>query len=119
SPAKEAAILEMVSGHRNFMQGIGIHDQADNIVRILDYIQGKRFDELIAGLAADHEQFFYEHLQNYLGIYRQLVEAIQFLHDHGQKHGDIRRDHILLDRKTGDYRWIDFDYDYYHAASMF
>jgi hypothetical protein len=119
SPGKEAAILEMVAGHRNFMQGIAIRDTAGNIVRILDFIQGKRLDELIFNLAADHEEFFYEHLPGYLTIYGEMVKAIGFLHDQGQKHGDIRRDHILHDRKTGDYRWIDFDYDYYHAANMF
>jgi hypothetical protein len=101
------------------MQGIAIRDTAGNIVRILDFIQGKRLDELIFNLAADHEEFFYEHLPGYLTIYGEMVKAIGFLHDQGQKHGDIRRDHILHDRKTGDYRWIDFDYDYYHAANMF
>jgi hypothetical protein len=119
SPGKEAAILEMVAGHRNFMQGIAIQDTAGNIVRILDFIQGKRFDELIFKLAVNHEEFFYEHLPGYLAIYAEMVKAIGFLHEHGQKHGDIRRDHILLDRKTGAYRWIDFDYDYYHVANMF
>ena len=119
SPGKEAAILEMVAGQRNFMQGIAIHDAAGNIVRILDFIQGKRLDDLIFKLAAKHEEFFYEHLPGYLAIYSEMVQAIKFLHDHGQKHGDIRRDHILHDRKTGDYRWIDFDYDYYHDANMF
>ena len=120
SPGKEAAILEMVAGHRNFMQGIAIRDTAGNIVRILDFIQGKRFDELIFKLAlTNHEEFFYDHLPGYLAIYSEMVKAIEFLHDQGQKHGDIRRDHILLDRKTGDYRWIDFDYDYYHEANMF
>jgi hypothetical protein len=119
SPGKEAAILEMVAGHRNFMQGYAIRDTAGNIVRVLDFIQGKRLDELILQLSANHEEFFYEHLPGYLAIYCEMVRAIQFLHGQGQKHGDIRRDHILLDRKTGDYRWIDFDYDYYHAANMF
>jgi hypothetical protein len=119
SPGKEASILEMVAGHRNFMQGIAIHDAADNIVRILDVIQGKGLDDLIFKQAANHEEFFYEHLPGYLAIYNEMVEAIKFLHDHGQKHGDIRRDHILHDRNTGNYRWIDFDYDYYHEANMF
>jgi serine/threonine protein kinase len=119
SPGKEAAILEMVSGHKNFMQGIAIRDTAGNIVRILDFIQGKRLDELIIKLADKHEEFFYEHLPDYLAVYREMIKAIQFLHDKGQKHGDIRRDHILFDRNTGDYRWIDFDYDYYHEANMF
>jgi len=119
SPGKEAAILEMVAGHKNFMHGISVRDAAGNIVRILDYILGKRFDAVIGGLAENHEEFFYEHLPTYLGIYIELIKGIGFLHERGQKHGDIRRDHILLDRKTGIYRWIDFDYDYYHAANMF
>ena len=119
SPAKEAAILEMVAGHRSFMQGTSVRDTAGNIVRILDFIRGKRFDDIIAKHTGGHEEYFYQQLPGLLGIFVELVEAIQFLHDHGQKHGDIRRDHILLDRETGNYRWIDFDYDYFHAANMF
>lgn len=119
SPGKEAAILDMVAGHKNFMQGTSIRDTAGNIVRILDYIRGKRFDELISKHYENHEEFFYQHLPGYLVSYGEMVRAIQFIHDKGQKHGDIRRDHILFDRETGDYRWIDFDYDYYHEANMF
>ena len=119
SPAKEAAILDMVAGHKNFMHGISIRDEAGNIVRILDFIRGKRFDDLIYKEAENHEEFFYNHLPGYLGIFAELVRAIRFIHNKGQKHGDIRRDHILFDRETGDYRWIDFDYDYHHKASMF
>ena len=119
SPGKEAAILEIVAGHKNFMHGTAVRDEAGNIVRILDFIQGKRFDELIFKLAENHETFFYQHLQGYLAVYAEMVQAIGFLHEQRQKHGDIRRDHILLDRKTGNYRWIDFDYDYYHEANMF
>jgi hypothetical protein len=119
SPAKEAAILDLVAGHKNFMHGTWVRDTAGNIVRILDYIRGKRLDDLIYNLAENHEDFFFQHLPGYLIMYREMVQAIQFIHDQGQKHGDIRRDHILLDRETGDYRWIDFDYDYYHAANMF
>ncbi len=119
SPGKEAVILEMVSGHKNFMHGTSVRDAAGNIVRILDFIRGKRFDDLISKHCEDHEEFFYHHLPGYLAIYSEMIEAIQFLHDRGQKHGDIRRDHIMFDRITGDYRWIDFDYDYYHEANMF
>ncbi|MDY6912172.1 MAG: hypothetical protein SVM79_07460, partial [Chloroflexota bacterium] len=36
-------------------------------------------------------------------------EAIQMLHDNGFCHGDIRNDHIVIDERTGKYRWIDFD----------
>ena len=37
----------------------------------------------------------------------------------GEKHGDIRRDHILIDRDTKDYRWIDFDYNYRHRENIY
>jgi hypothetical protein len=30
----------------------------------------------------------------------------------GEIHGDITPDHIFIERNTGRYRWIDFDYDY-------
>ena len=119
SPGKEAAILDMVADHKNFMHGTSIRDEAGNIVRILDFIRGKRFDDLISKRSENHEEFFHQNLPGYLIIYSELVQAIQFLHERGQKHGDIRRDHILLDRETGNYRWIDFDYDYYHTANMF
>ena len=119
SPGKEAAILDMVADHKNFMHGTSIRDEAGNIVRILDFIRGKRFDDLISKRSENHEEFFHQNLPGYLIIYSELVQAIQFLHERGQKHGDIRRDHILFDRETGNYRWIDFDYDYYHTANMF
>jgi hypothetical protein len=51
--------------------------------------------------------------------YIKLAEAIKFLHDHGEKHGDIRRDHIIKDRREENYRWIDFDYNYWHRENMF
>jgi len=41
------------------------------------------------------------------------------LHDHGEKHGDIRRDHILIDKKTNRYRWIDFDYNFRHRENIY
>ena len=119
SPGKEAAILDLVAGHKNFMHGISIRDTAGNIIRILDFIRGKGLDDLISKQAKNHEEFFYHHLPGYLSVYGEMVKAIQFIHEHGQKHGDIRRDHIMLDREKGVYRWIDFDYDYYHEANMF
>jgi hypothetical protein len=39
------------------------------------------------------------------------VEAIGELHALGQHHGDIRNDHIFVERDTGRYIWIDFDFD--------
>ena len=37
----------------------------------------------------------------------------------GEKHGDIRRDHIIIDRESGNYRWIDFDFNYRHRENIY
>ena len=119
SPEKEARILDLVRNHPNFMHGTWRQDTAGNIVRILEYIQGRRYDEIISEYGADHEEYFHLFFPQVLTEYIELVRAIKFLHDHGEKHGDIRRDHIIHDRERGVNRWIDFDYTYQHRESMF
>lgn len=34
-------------------------------------------------------------------------------------HGDIRTDHLLIEKDTGRYRWIDFDYTYEWSENPF
>ncbi len=118
SPKKEARILDLVIDHPHFMHGTWKTDSADNNVRILEFIFGPRYDEVVVTYGTDHEDYFYNHFPRVLGEYIALVEAIKFLHDHGEKHGDIRRDHILFDRERKINRWIDFDYNYMHGESM-
>ncbi|MBA3032835.1 MAG: hypothetical protein KKF85_05735 [Gammaproteobacteria bacterium] len=119
SPKKEARILDLVAGHPNFMHGRWAEDTAGNVVRILEFIPGRRFDDILGELTKDHEEYFHHHFPGVLAQYIELVEAIKFLHDRGEKHGDIRRDHILFDRDRQVNRWIDFDYNYQHRESMF
>lgn len=119
SPQKEAVILDLVRGHTHFMQGFGIRDTAGNIIRVLDYIIGRRLDDHIFKLYTNHEEYYFTHVPALLKSYIELIGAIQFLHNHGYKHGDIRRDHILKERGTDIYKWIDFDYDYLHESNMF
>lgn len=119
SPQKEARILEMVDGNLNYMQGYAVKDSAGNIVRIIEYITGKTFADYILELGSNHEDYFYHYFPAVLDEYIELVKAIQFLHDRGEKHGDIRRDHILREKQTGRCRWIDFDFNYLHKENMF
>jgi len=112
SAAKEARILRLVAGDRRFMQGQGIRDARGNLVRVLERVAGRRLDLNIEDLHDDHHAYFHE---IYPGILRRFVEAcraIHFLHQNGESHGDIRRDHLYVDHKTGEYCWIDFDYGY-------
>jgi hypothetical protein len=119
SPQKEARILELVSGKPAFMQGQTVLDTAGNQLRILDYIRGKTLGQVALELGSGHEDYFHNHFPSLLREFMGLVEAIRFLHDHNEKHGDIRRDHIIRDDTTGHYRWIDFDFNYRHGESRF
>jgi hypothetical protein len=119
SPRKEARILDLVFGHRNFMHGYSIQDGKGNLVRILDFIKGKTLAGHVGTLPMDHETYYHERFPEILGQFTECVRAIRFLHENGERHGDIRRDHILIDRETGNYRWIDFDYNYRHRENIY
>lgn len=109
SPEKEAKVLEMVKHDKRFMQGYTSKDEKGNRVRIIDLIRGQSLFRNIHGINKPHEQYFYEDLPSILHKLVGCIEAIQFLHDRGTCHGDIRNDHIIIEADTGLYRWIDFD----------
>ncbi len=119
SPLKEAVILDMVKGHPNFMQGFSVKDLSGNIIRIIDYIRGITFADYALQLGKDHEDYFHNFFPSALRDYIDLTQAIEFLHERGQKHGDIRRDHIIREKDSGVCRWIDFDFNYLHKENMF
>ena len=117
SPKKEARILDLVADHSNFMHGHWIKDSAGNIIRILEFIHGRRLDDIVMKYGDSHEDYFSNYFPGVMDQFIELVKAIKFLHDNGEKHGDIRRDHILHDSDTEFNRWIDFDYNYLHGES--
>jgi hypothetical protein len=118
SPKKEARILDLVKGNARFMQGFSMQDTADNVVRVIDYIAGMTMAASVLKYGGSHEDYFHNHLPSIIDEYAELVEAIKFLHDNGEKHGDIRRDHIIIDKETGIGKWIDFDFNYLHTENM-
>jgi hypothetical protein len=121
SPRKEARILDLVKNHPNFMQGYSVQDDHENIVRILEFIYGISLADHIREIATttDHETYFHQYLPEILDNFILCVEGIRFLHSHGEKHGDVRRDHILIDRESGQYRWIDYDYNFRHRENLY
>ncbi|MGB5424188.1 MAG: serine/threonine-protein kinase [Desulfobacterales bacterium] len=119
SPKKEARILKLVDTHTNFMHGVAVEDEKGNLVRILDYIYGPSLATYVENLAVDHHTYFYENFPGILENFTACIEGIRFLHENGEKHGDIRRDHILVERPSGHYRWIDFDYNYRHRENIY
>lgn len=112
SPAKEARILELVKDHPHFMHGQTLRDLKGNIVRVLDIVHGGPFERNLANLAADHQAYYQGHLHRVLQKLLPAFEGIGYLHGQGQRHGDIRRDHLFDCADSGLMRWIDFDYNF-------
>lgn len=119
SPRKEARMLDLVRGDTRFMQGHSVRDEAGNRVRIIDIIQGKRIDEVVARIKQGHETYFYESYPAILKKFIGACQAVAHLHDLGERHGDINLDHLMMEYETGAYRWIDFDYAYEAYANPF
>ena len=119
SPQKEARMLDLVRGDARFMQGRTARDTAGNPVRIIDIISGKRIDHVVAAVKADHETYFRDHFPGILDKFIGACEAIGFLHENGERHGDISLDHLMRERGTEALRWIDFDYAYETQANPF
>lgn len=113
NPEKEAQVLELTKGHHHFMQGHSVSDAAGNLVRILEIVNGTRLDKFIHRSQATHQEYYFEELPLILNRFLECMASISLLHSKGIRHGDIRRDHIFVERRTGIYKWIDFDYDYY------
>ena len=119
SPRKEARILDLVRGDSRFMQGYSCDDAVGNNVRVLDVVKGDLLSLEIDRLEADHRTYYHELLPDILDKFVVACRAIEFLHRHGENHGDIRRDHLWLEQGTGNYVWIDFDYTYEFQESPF
>lgn len=109
SPEKEADVLDLTFGDDRFMQGFTCKDDSDNKVRVIDYIRGDNFFDYIPGIEKDHKRYFIEDLPEILWKLKDSIEAIKLLHDNKLCHGDIRNDHIIIDKHTKKFRWIDFD----------
>ena len=119
SPRKEARILDLVTGHKNFMHGHSIQDDKKNVIRILDFIQGETIAAHVENMNIGHEEYYHQHFPDILKKFLECVQAIRYLHENGEKHGDIRRDHILIDQESGTYRWIDFDFNFRHRENIY
>ena len=109
SEEKEARVIELVRGDQRFMQGRTVRDSCGNLVRVIDFIEGVDLLNHVCSMEIPHEQYFREYFPSILSRAIKAFMAIQFLKENGSSHGDIRNDHILIERGTGCFRWIDFD----------
>lgn len=111
-PNKESCILKLVKNNPFFMQGDTYLDIRGNPVRILKIIRGQNFLHYIDQIKLDHETYFWTVLPDILKHLVNAFNCIDFLHQNGFRHGDIRNDHIIVESSSKNYVWIDFDYDF-------
>jgi hypothetical protein len=111
-PDKEGSILDLVTDHPEFMQGVSYLDSKGNNVRVIDVVHGKDFLNYIHAFRMPYDVYFRDILPGILQKILKAFEAMRFLHSYGYRHGDIRNDHLLVNSETGNLVWIDFDYDY-------
>ncbi|TYT74223.1 protein kinase [Desulfobotulus mexicanus] len=112
-PDKEGDILDLVRGRDDFMQGEVYRDSMGNNIRILDIVRGANFYVAMGDYFQIPHKVYYEKIMP--GLLAKLLDAfrsIRFLHINGFRHGDIRNDHLMIENRTGNYVWIDFDYEY-------
>ncbi|MFY9726320.1 MAG: hypothetical protein WAJ87_12560, partial [Bryobacteraceae bacterium] len=109
SAEKEAKVLALARGDGRFMQGRAARDSRGNLVRIVEFISGTDLLSYLQSVPLRHEEYFHSLLPGILANVANNLAAIQRLHDAGLCHGDIRNDHLLIERASGSYKWIDFD----------
>ncbi len=112
NPEKEARILSRVRGHSGFMQGFSRLDSNHNNVRIIERIAGMSLDNVVRSVRMDHYSYYSEVLPDLLDRLVEAYRAMGDLHEMGEIHGDISPDHLYVERESGRFIWIDFDYDY-------
>ncbi len=106
---KEGRVLDYVRGDARFMQGRSVRDAVGNLVRVIKFIRGPCLLDHLHSLKMDHEKYFHEVFPAIMIKVIECFRAIRHLHEANLRHGDIRNDHILVERETGAFRWIDFD----------
>ena len=119
SPDKEARILELVKDHPSFMQGVDFIDPKGNNIRVLDVIRGRTFLTYVDVIRVKHDIYFKTILPDILGKLMGAFKALHLLHSNGFRHGDVRTDHLYVERGTDDFKWIDFDYDFEATENPF
>jgi hypothetical protein len=109
SEEKEGRVLGIVRGDLRFMQGRTARDAHGNLVRVIDFIKGMDLFNYLHSLSPSHQEYLETLFPEILMKTMECFRAIQFLHESGHCHGDIRNDHIFIEEGTGRWRWIDFD----------
>ncbi|MCP3944080.1 MAG: protein kinase [Desulfobacteraceae bacterium] len=118
-PDKEGKVLDLTKDHPLFMHGKVYKDAKGNNVRVLDVVHGMNLLFYIDSLKVSYDDYFKKFLPVILKDLVNLFDAVRFLHLNNLAHGDIRNDHVIKEKKTGNLVWIDFDYNFETSENPF
>lgn len=111
SARKEALVLQLMHGNPHFMQGETVLDAQGNPVRVINFIFGPTLFEYLRQLNMTHRDYYFLKFPEVIRSILDCFDALALLHNKGSYHGDIRADHLLMERASNQYKWIDFDYE--------
>jgi serine/threonine protein kinase len=88
--------------HNRICRAVDVFDDGDLAFIVMPrYDSDNLLSRIIAGKTRDRKEA--------LRLFRQIAEAVQYLHGFGIAHGDIKPEHVLLDA-NGNVKLIDFGY---------
>ena len=83
------------------MQGHTVCSEEGGEVRVIDYIKGRTLSDETEEFPGSHETYFRKLLPSLLEILLPCPNALHALQGLGERYGDVRTDHLMLDKETG------------------
>lgn len=96
--ANEAAIMEQLSGHPNILKLLAINRA--NSLLVLEYMPG--------GTMIEYLQTATRSWQHIMSLVRQIVGAMQYMHENRIVHLDLKFENVLLSRDLSRIKLCDF-----------
>jgi len=107
-PPRELRILKAVQPHPNICQLLDVIDAGERIYLIQEFIAGEELFDYAARKGSLKETESRD-------IFRQLLSAVSYLHDHGIVHRDIKLENILLATASRTVKLIDLGLSDFYA----
>ncbi|KAG0175071.1 hypothetical protein DFQ29_007260 [Apophysomyces sp. BC1021] len=103
---KELVICEAFTHHlrhKNIVQVFEVSSDDENIYIVMEYVDGGELFEKIR-----QERKLPEHVAR--KWFREIVEAVQYMHNNGLVHRDLKPENVLIDTTTKSIRLCDFGF---------
>jgi calcium/calmodulin-dependent protein kinase I len=85
-----------------------IHDfEKGTLYLIMEYIEGETIEDYTLRVLSEDTGFITESIIK--NIFKQIVQAIEIIHEHGICHRDLKPDNLLYNSKTGSVKLMDFN----------